>query len=254
MWKKIRISILSLILAYVSIGAYQDTHHNWDKHTKIVLHPINMDGQEATQKYIDSLTEKHFEPMEIFVKENSIKYRNKEIDFDVVLGDQVYRKPRLPNEETAASMLKVILWSLECRFFGVWNYKADDWGASSVMYLAYYNPKTTDELSRSTALERGRVGVVNLYVGETGTNNHIILHETFHTFGGEDRYDSDTGVPIHPQGYAEPNKVPLFPQKKAEIMGGYILVNDRDILVPTSLDEVMMNEVTAQEIGWIKKK
>lgn len=254
MWKKIRISILSVALAYVSMGAYVDTHQNWDKPVRIVMHPINMDGHVETQKYIDGLKEQDFDEIETFLSENSKKFRNKPVEFDFVLAEQINRKPVLPTEEVANSMWKTMLWSLQFRFFGVWNFKGEDWGSDAVVYLNYYNPKIRKgELERSTALERGRMAVVNLYAEDTKLNNPIIVHETLHTFGAEDLYDLFNGSPIYPLGYAEPDRQPLHPQVKAEVMGAYIPVNESDFMMPVDLTEVVFSEHTAKAIGWVKK-
>lgn len=255
MWKKIRISILSVALAYVCMGAYVDTHQNWDKPVKIVMHPINMDGQAETQKYIDSLSEKDFDEIEAFVLKKSAQYRSKPVEMDFVLAKQISNKPLLPTEDVANSMWRTMLWSLQFRFFGVWNFKSSDFGADTVMYLNYHNPKgRKSELERSTALERGRMAVVNLYAEDTRLNNPIVLHELLHTFGAEDQYDLFNGSPIFPLGYAEPNKKPLYPQVKAEVMGAYIPVNEVDFMMPNNLSDVVMSEHTAKTLGWVKKK
>lgn len=219
------------------------------------MHPINMDGQAETQKYIDKLTQKDFNEIGAFVLKNSAQFRSKPIKMEYVLSSQVKSNPVLPTEEVANSMWRTIVWSLQFRFFGVKNFRTDDLGADTVMYLGYFNPKDRKtELDRSTALERGRIAVVNLYAQDIRANNPIILHESLHTFGAEDFYDLFNGSPIYPIGYAEPNKKPLYPQKKAEVMGAYIPVNAVDFTIPESLDEVVFSKNTAQALGWINKK
>lgn len=257
MFRKIRITILTLILAYVSLGAYKDTHHNWDRETVVVLHPINASGDQVTQQYIDGLKEQDFDIIARFVRENGQKYRGKETRFKVLLGDQVYRHPKLPTEEIANSIHKTMLWSLQFRFFGLRNMQAIDWGADTVVYLNYYNPaKVKAELTRSSALERGRIAVVNLYAHEDRSeySKGVVLHEMLHTFGAEDRYDPFMGSPLFPQGYADPQQKPLYPQLKAEVMGGYIPLNEVDFVVVESIDQFVMNEITARDLGWIKNK
>ena len=51
-------------------------------------------------------------------------------------------------------------------------------------------------------------------------NTIVIAHETMHTVGATDKYDLSTGEPVYPDGYAEPDRSPRFPQPKAEIMAG----------------------------------
>lgn len=257
MFRKIRITVLTLILAYVSVGAYVDTHHNWDAETVVVLHPINASEDEVTQKFIDTLKEEDFDIIERFITENGLKYRSKETRFKVLLGGQVYRHPKLPNEEIASSIPKTMLWSLQFRYFGLRNTQKIDLKAATVVYLNYYNPtKIKTELTRSTALEQGRIAVVNLYADAKHHefSKGVILHELLHTFGAEDRYDPYQGSPMYPVGYAEPDKQPLYPQDKAEIMGGYIPLNDQDFIIVDHIDKFVMNEITARELGWLKVK
>ena len=253
MWKKIRISILSLTLAYVSIGAYTDTHQSWEKPVRVMLHPINLHDDPVVQKYINDLQDSDFDEIEHFVKVNSALYRDKPVEMKFELSEQVYSKPELPTEEVANSMWRTIWWSLKFRFFGLINMHKEDIGADSVMYLTYTNPEgAKGELERSTALERGRMGVINLYADDKKFNSPIILHETLHTFGAQDHYDLFNGYPNFPLGFAEPDKKPLYPQTKSEIMGGYIPHNEQDFTMPQSLKEVVLRENTAKELGWIK--
>ena len=79
----------------------------------------------------------------------------------------------------------------------------------------------------------------------------IIAHESLHLFGAQDRYDPYSGSPIFPEGYADPKQTPLYPQKRAEIMGGYIPMNETDFLVPDNLDSVIVLEQTAKEVRWL---
>lgn len=255
MWKKIRISILSLALAYVSLGAYTDTHQNWDEPVRIVIHPINLKDDPVVQEYIEDLKESDFAEIETYVREQSALYRDKPVEMKFELSNQVYSKPELPTEKIAYSMWRTIIWSLKFRFYGVWNFAKDDMGADTVVYLTYTNPKgSKGELERSTALERGRMAVINLYADDKRFNNPIILHETLHTFGAQDHYDLFTGNPIFPLGYAEPDKKPLYPQTKSEIMGGYIPNNEQDFTMPENLEFVVLRENTAKELGWIESK
>jgi len=39
----------------------------------------------------------------------------------------------------------------------------------------------------------------------------VIAHELLHTVGATDKYDPATNESSLPEGYAEPDKIPLFP-------------------------------------------
>lgn len=250
--KKIRVRILLFILVMVSVTSYLDMNHNWDGKTKIVLHPINYKSDPLVQKNIDDLKASDFEVIKKFIEDNSMVYRGKKPDIEIVLGSQIFNKPELPSEETAQSMLAVISWSLKFRLFKYLNFKKEDFGSDSTMYLVYYNvDNETDELPRSTALQKGRMGVVNMYSQYHDVNVSVILHEILHTFGALDRYSMVTGFPEFPLGYAEPDRVPLHPQDKAEIMGAYIPINDHDFVMPSNISKVVMNRITAKELKWV---
>ncbi len=83
-------------------------------------------------------------------------------------------------------------------------------------------------------------------------NNVVIAHELLHTFGATDKYDLSTEMPIFPDGYGSPSQEPIFPQEKAEIMGGKIAISETIVKMPDDLWETVIGEKTAREINWIE--
>jgi hypothetical protein len=61
-------------------------------------------------------------------------------------------------------------------------------------------------------------------------------------------------VPLFPDGYAEPQRQPRWPQSKAEIMAGRIPVSATDQVMAASLDEVVVGPASAREMGWSRAK
>jgi hypothetical protein len=104
-------------------------------------------------------------------------------------------------------------------------------------------------------MRKGRYGIVKAYALETmKTENRIVFtHELLHVLGASDKYILSSGEPIFPQGYAEPNKRPLFPQQRAEIMGMRIPINSFSSVMPDSLDQCKIGRQTAEEIGFLAK-
>lgn len=254
MWKRIRVTILLLILAYVSLTSYLDLQQNWDDETIIVVHPVNAQKDEFVEQYIKSLKPSDFDDITEFLTKNATQYRKKDTSIRVVLGSTLKTPPPIVDEKVAANIFTTGLWSLKFKFYALRNMRKEDFNSDTAMYLNYYYSKNVDQLERSTALQRGRIGLVNLY-GEkvmTPTNNVIIAHEALHTFGAEDYYDLSTGIPIFPIGYADPDQKPLYPQKRAEIMGGYILINEQDFTIPNGFDEVVLKKDTAKSLKWIE--
>ena len=72
-----------------------------------------------------------------------------------------------------------------------------------------------------------------------------------HTLGATDRYDA-AGRTIVPDGLAEPTRVPLYPQRFAEVMGRNRPLSLGEEVVPASLDELALGDRTATEIGWLR--
>ena len=122
------------------------------------------------------------------------------------------------------------------------------------LYLLYHNPATSPRLSHSTALNKGRIGRVNLFgSNEYAKQNLVILaHELLHTLTATDKYDLQTNLPAYPEGFAEPNKEPRYPQDFAELMGGRVPMTETKAEIPKSLEQTLIGEKTAREIGWIK--
>ena len=106
-------------------------------------------------------------------------------------------------------------------------------------------------LENSVGVQKGMFGIVNAYTGRRhkGRNNVIIAHEFFHTLGASDKYELGTGQPHNPDGLAEPDRSPLYPQRYAEIMGGRIALADDDAVIPKSLKFARVGPITAVEIG-----
>ncbi|MNS62079.1 hypothetical protein D3C72_951270 [compost metagenome] len=106
----------------------------------------------------------------------------------------------------------------------------------------------------STALEKGRIGSVNLFATKTqaSQNQVVIVHELLHGFGAQDKYDLKTGQPIYPLGFAQLEKIPLYPQNQAEIMGGRTALSEQSSKMPNNLQETIIGLPTAREIGWVK--
>jgi hypothetical protein len=72
-----------------------------------------------------------------------------------------------------------------------------------------------------------------------------------HTLGASDKYNQDN-YPIYPHGFAEPDRSPLFPQRYTELMSGRMAINEHEAVMPDSLKHVMINQLTATEVNWIK--
>ncbi|WP_425915873.1 hypothetical protein [Acinetobacter sp. TSRC1-2] len=252
MWKKIRVLCLLIILFIVAVNAYRDQNQNWSKPIIVMLHPINADGQAATQNYIQSLNLSELTAAQEYLKYMSAQYRGQPISLYFQMGRELKKMP--PKVPEHASMLDTILWSLKFRFYAWKQHESADGSPSVTLFLNYYDPKHSKELKHSTALQKGRIGSVNLFASkkQSQQNKIVLVHELLHAFGATDKYDLSTGQPLYPVGYAYPNQQPLFPQAKAELMAGHLPVSSDKSKMPDSLQQTLINEITAIELGWKK--
>jgi hypothetical protein len=74
-----------------------------------------------------------------------------------------------------------------------------------------------------------------------------------HTVGASDKYDPSTTLPLLPDGLADPDANPVYPQRKAEIMAGRIAISPTTAEIPSSLKRVLVGPKTAAEISWAAK-
>jgi hypothetical protein len=97
----------------------------------------------------------------------------------------------------------------------------------------------------------GRVGVARIDLDGTMVDlaMFVVTHEFFHTLGASDKYDAN-GRALIPEGLVEPNRVPRFPQRYAEVMTRNRVVAPGVEHPPESLEELGVGLETAREIGW----
>ena len=125
----------------------------------------------------------------------------------------------------------------------------------SRIYVAMRRPRKTERtLVEGRSEQGGRVGIVELELDAEAEAVDLALivvaHELLHTLGATDKYDA-AGRTLIPHGLAEPERVPLFPQPYAEIMGRNRMLSPTQERVPSSLAEIAVGSTTAREIGWL---
>ncbi len=252
MFKAIRISILLLVLFFVSVSTYltQARSTDWNNSLYVKIYPINADGSVESARYIASLEPRAFAGIEEFVSREVEKYGHElERPVRIKLGQEIGEQP--PSLDGDRSRLGIMWWSLKMRWWASSVARAQDDPAPDVrMFVRYHAPNGHFVLENSVGLQKGMVGVVNAYAGrrQKGTNNVIIAHEFLHTLGATDKYDPADGNPIYPHGYADPERTPRYPQRLAEIMGGRIAISEFDSMVPRSLKFAVIGRKTAEEI------
>ena len=252
MFKAIRIGVLLLILFFVVVNTWltQSRSTDWNNSLWVKIYPINADGSDATRRYIESLRPETFSGIEEFVTREAQRYgRDVRRPVRMELGVEIHEQP--PTLDAAPGMLDVMLWSLKMRWWAGSVTDAQDSIEPDVsIFVRYHQADNTFMLENSVGVQKGMFGIVNAYTGcrHSGRNNVIIAHEFFHTLGASDKYVPGTGQPLAPDGLAEPDRSPLYPQRFAEIMGGRIALAEDDAVIPQNLSYAVIGPLTASEI------
>jgi hypothetical protein len=252
MFKAIRITLLLLVLVFVSVSTWltRARSTDWDDSLWVKIYPINGDGNVEVDRYIGALKLEDFQSIETFVA-REVRKHGRDLDRPVrmELGHPVKEQP--PSPGNAAGLAHIMLWSLKLRWWaGRVTGDQDDPAPDVRIFVRYYSPQRDVMLENSVGMQKGMVGVVNAFADlrQTQTNNVIIAHEFLHTLGATDKYEPASGQPLYPAGYAEPDRKPLLPQRYAEIMGGRIAQSEIDAMIPKSLKYVVIGAETAREI------
>lgn len=253
-FRTIRITILLVVLFFVGMNTWLTKLRStdWNATLWMAVYPVNGDGSEITQRYIDNLTAESFDSIESFLASEAERYQVGIVEpVTVRLAPAVSSLPPMPPEN--GNMLEVMLWSLKLRYWAAIN---DDFPGPEPdvrMYVVYHDPDQNKRLRHSLGLQKGMIGVVNAFAAKSVAqrNNVVIAHEFLHTLGATDKYDLSNNQPVYPHGYAEPDREPLYPQHRAEIMGGRIPLSEHEAVMPTSVAASNIGNQTAREINWV---
>ncbi|MDH3350862.1 MAG: hypothetical protein OEM60_00090 [Gammaproteobacteria bacterium] len=255
MFRALRITVLLFILLIVAVNTWlsQARSTDWDNSLWVKVYPINADGSAASDSYIAGLEPDDFAPIESFIARETLRYgRSLDRPLRMELGRPINEQP--PAVEPESGAIGVMLWSLKLRWWASSTAGEQDSVDPDVrIFVRYHGPDQSFLLDNSVGLQKGMVGIVNAYAGrrQQGSNNVIIAHEFLHTLGATDKYDRANGQPIEPDGLAEPDLQPLYPQQLAEIMGGRIALAENEAVVPKSLEYAVIGPLTASEIRLI---
>ena len=256
MFKTIRIVVLLFILLIVGLNTYlSGTRANsWDSTLWVGIYPINADGSEAVDQYIRRLDEDAYLPIADFMATEAQRYELPLADpARLLLAPEVPSLP--PSPPKGANPLAVMWWSLKMRWYVHQSDTFKEGPSPEIkIFVLYHAPLEQERLENSLGIRKGMFGVVHAYAdfGHQSRNHVVIAHEMLHTLGASDKYDPRTRQPVYPDGFADPDQSPPYPQQLAEIMGSRIPLSESDAIMPASLDFTVIGEKTAREIKWIK--
>lgn len=254
MFRQLRILVLLLILAFVAASNfyYKFKTTDWDETLYVAIYPVNADRSDAAAKQIAAISMEQFSDIEQYFAREAIRYTQTSVKpVELELAPEVRELP--PALDRTGNFLQTALWSLQLRWWA-WQNDTAEIAPDIKVFLLYYDASHYKVLDHSVGLQKGLLTVVKAFTGQQNIrrNNVIIAHELLHTVGATDKYDIQTTLPLYPIGYAEPGRHPLYPQERAEIMGGRIPLSENRAEQPDNLWQTVVGRETALEIGWIK--
>jgi hypothetical protein len=193
---------------------------------------------------------------ELFNAEHA-RYTNQDMDYLRLevhpLQEQAIRPPQLTGGDGGWWALTRTSWNY-LRYF---DQLARDAGVSrddiGVQLFLIFGPEDSDLAAHSRGSERGRTAVSYVAVEERNPAYALVTlaHELGHTLGALDRYDIDTSLCSHPEGFIEPFAHPLYPQEFAELMAVDVPLGPGIEGEVHALDQVRIGHRSAAEMRWI---
>ncbi|MHB1213523.1 MAG: hypothetical protein ACYCY9_00920 [Thiobacillus sp.] len=251
-FRRFRVLLLLGVLAAVAGLTWleQSRVRAWRAPLDVVVVPINGDGSIAASETIRGLQARDFDDINAFLERETARYGVKQSPaLRVTLLPEGMEKPPAPPRD--GNVLKTIFWSLQLRG---WVYRqSDEWLpqlGTVKLFVLYHAPQDGVALEHSLGLQKGLIGVVHAFADprQTQQNNIVIAHELLHTLGATDKYDP-AGLPIYPQGYADPELPQRMPRHEAEIMAGRLVNAAGRLVMPPSLEQCVIGAATAHEIN-----
>ncbi len=254
MLKKIRIGFWLLLLTTVLMQMWAEYRAlQWRTPLYVAVYPINADGSASVARYIRSLQSHDFQEVEDFFSQQALQYQlHIRRPITIRLGDEIHQPPPAP-PEPGSHLWQIVRWSLHFRWYALMHQPDVGHAVDIKLYLLYYDVQKHQRLMHSTALNKGRIGRVNLFAHATQhpVNMVVMAHELLHTINATDKYNLYDNEPMFPLGFAEPYAQPLYPQSMAEIMAGKVPISESESRMARDLTEVVIGRQTAREIGWL---
>jgi hypothetical protein len=252
MFRKFRILILLLILATVGLGAWRANSRltAWEHTIHVAIYPIAADDSPATARFIGELSNDDFVDIAQWIQEQSDRYGRTVLQpIAIRVAPPLADKPPPAPQQT--SLLDAVAWSLQMRWWASRHDRIDGPKPHIRLFVLFHDPDRSGHLPHSTGLSKGQIGIIHAFASrqQQRQNAVVIAHELLHTFGASDKYDPGTGLPLWPQGYAEPEKSPRLPQTRAEIMGGRVPLDEQRADIPAGLADTVIGAETAREIS-----
>lgn len=254
-FKTLRIITLLMILVwlifYTKIQKIES--RSWATPLEVVIYPMNSKHNPVVENYISQLDDTTFKDIDRFFSKKAKDYvLSIKNPIKTELGSSIRKFPPSP-PGSSASFIKIAWWSIKFRYWAYENTPDDKSNLRRVrIFVHYHEALENTQLQHSLGLDNGLLSIVHAFAStaQEQQNNIVIAHELLHTVGATDKYDANI-QPIYPDGYANPNQHPLFPQLNAEIMSGRIPSSSIQSEMAESLNHCVISKKTAEEINWL---
>jgi hypothetical protein len=252
-FRLLRIVVLLVILVIVAGSQWltRERVTDWKEPIWMTVYPVAADGHPATLAHVRGLGAGAFSEVGEFLARQARRY-GRDVDVPLVVQLAPVSTALPPDVPAAGNRLAIAAWSLKMRWWAWQRGRGDGLPRADVqMFLLYRQPGGAAALERSVGMQKGMYGIVNAQAARNSAprNRLILAHELLHVLGATDKYDYATGQPFAPDGLAEPDRAPRYPQRLAEIMGGRIAVSGSRSVEPPSLRSCMIGPLTAAEVG-----
>ena len=252
----LRIAFLLLVLIIVA-GSNLLTRArttDWNESLWVYIYPLAGDQTKITQRYLSQLKLRDFKAIEGYLSDQAEAYGHS-TDQPVKLTLMPVLESNPPQLDETPNIISVVWWTTRMRWWS-WNIsrQSDQPEPDIKLFIRFHDPRRLRVLERSVGLQKGKVGLINAFASRqmNGSNNVVITHELLHTLGASDKYDPASGQPLVPIGLAEPDRKPLYPQARGEIMAVRVALSDSRSEMPKSLRGTVIGQATAAEIGMLK--
>lgn len=252
---RVRVTVLLLVLAGVLLWAWRDhrsrsLRNDWSRTLDVALVLVAPDVSPEVAGQLRERTSS----LEDLLAEEMRRWRPgapPPFDVTVLEARVAATPPALPEEGLIAAARYA--WDLS-RFTAALDDAAGlDRRFDARIYVLARPPVNERRKSVEGFGEQGgRVGVIEVELDDAMIDFALFVatHELMHTLGASDRYDA-AGEPLVPDGLADPAREPLYPQDGAEIMARHRAIAPGRSEPPESLEELVVGEITAREIGWL---
>jgi len=255
MFRKIRITTLLCILAAVIWLAITDRSPpvpDWDEPLHIVIYPHNADGSDSATHHIAQQTAEDFQPIVEFFAEQAVRYNLPlERPFKLAVGSPLSAAPVSPPRP--GTLLERLRWGISIHWWKL-RFRDRENNPDIVVIAHHYDPENSPDIPCPVAVDEYRLVIANMVAGNTDCEGGLVViaHEILHTVGATDLHDLTTLIPRFPEGYADPDREPRYPQTHAELMAPRIPISPYSEQEAHTFEEVVIGETTALEIGWIR--